>query len=63
MARFSAGPMWFISFYKEEGWLPRIVCFEDLHAVFEEGVLVILDEGGADAEAFLFGAAGDEADG
>ena len=45
------------------GGLAGIVLGEDLHAGVEEGVLVVLDEGGADAEAFLFGAAGDEADG
>lgn len=40
-----------------------IVFFENLHAGVEEGVLVGFDEGGADAEAFLVGAGGDEADG
>ena len=43
--------------------LAGIISLEDLHALLEEGILVVLDEGGADAESFLFGAAGDQADG
>ena len=46
-----------------ESSLAGIIGLEDLHALLEEGVLVVLDEGSADAEAFLFGAAGDQADG
>ena len=46
-----------------ESSLAGIIGLEDLHALLEEGILVVLDEGGADAESFLFGAAGDQADG
>ena len=46
-----------------ESSLAGIIGLENLHALLEEGVLVVLDEGSADAEAFLFGAAGDQADG
>jgi hypothetical protein len=46
-----------------ESSLAGIIGLEDLHALLEEGVLVVLDEGSADAESFLFGAAGDQADG
>ena len=45
-----------------ESSLAGIIGLEDLHALLEEGVLVVLDEGSADAESFLFGAAGDQAD-
>jgi len=40
-----------------------IIRLEDFHALFQEGVLVIFDEGGTYAQTFLFGATGDEADG
>ena len=46
-----------------ESSLAGIIGLENLHALLEEGVLVVLDEGSADAESFLFGAAGDQADG
>ena len=46
-----------------ESSLAGIIGLEDLHALLEEGILVVLDEGSADAESFLFGAAGDQADG
>ena len=48
---------------KKNKTLSGIIRLEDFHALFQEVVLVIFDEGGAYTQTFLFGTAGDEADG
>ena len=39
-----------------------IILFEDCHSLFEQSVLMVLDERGADAKTLLMRAGGDEAD-
>ena len=48
---------------KQDMILLTVVLFKNGHALVELGVLVILDEGGADTQAFLMAAGGDETDG
>ena len=49
--------------YAPQFSLYRIVLCENLHALFELGILMVLDKRGADAETLLMTACGDEADG
>ena len=41
----------------------RIVLVENLHSFIKGGILMVLDEGGADAKALLMTASSDKADG